>query len=163
MPDTKIMRARTGEWIDIDNPAKGYPSRRLARDARRQYLISTGWNPPKRKPVIKARAPLNPVVNLDLGLTDLQSKLLRRMTLDQGVLRSDAVEILAEFGYNASASYGHMRHAGANHTEAKSVISMLNPDISVTYGKARAQGKNHTDALDIALHPPVTVSVVYMP
>ncbi len=169
MPDTKIRKTLQG-WIDVDNPATVYPVRRLARNARRTYLVQAGlYKKPVRQtqPVTARAIKVNTVTTATvlgyqpgpgqqqatLTLTGLHKKLYDRLTNDQGVSATDAMEVLTDphNGYNKCASYGHMREAGANHAEAKIVIALDNPTVSMSYGISRAQGMNHTDALNKAL------------
>lgn len=135
--------------MDVDDPSKTYPVRRLARDARRSKVkIQTtsttityvGTQAPKQD---------------DSGpqqLTSLQQKLFDRMTNRQGVSDVDATDIILNNGYNKAASYGHMREAGANHAEAKIVIGLDSPPVSLAYGQNRAAGLSHAGALSKALH-----------
>lgn len=163
MPDTKIKREPQG-WIDVDKPNTFYRVRREARAARRADRIAASHNMTARK-WISTTTPLKvvgltakktkAVTIIDSGdsdkLTSLQERLLERLTKTQGVAEDDALEIIKNNGYNKAASYGHMRAAGATHSEAKIVIALSEPTVSLAYGKNRAQGYTHTDALREAL------------
>lgn len=141
--DTKIKPAPNAQsgWIDVDNPSFIYGSRRLARDARRARLSGTA-------PAYNVTLPnsVTSVPRQTSGPTGLRARLFDRLTTQQGASESEASYVLANFGYNASASYGHMRAAGATHTEAVLVISLGSPAASLTYGQARAAGVDHNDA-----------------
>lgn len=172
MPDTKIKHTPQG-WIDTDKPHTYWRVRRLARQARRDDRQAA--------PAVKAAIPQRtrglgsmqgvpgPIAQMKTNVTavgyqpgpgqqtvvgvmsGLQQRLLDRLTARQNVTSDDAVEVISNNGYNAAASYGHMREAGANHAEAKIVISLGSQDTSVNYGKGRAAGKSHVDALSEAL------------
>lgn len=155
MPDTKIARTSDG-WVDLDDTSKAYDVRWKARLARRhaqQGVFIPGptssFSPPSlTTSTFTAAGNTNGTVNV---LTPLQQKLYDRLTLTQSVSITDAMDVVINNGYNKAASYGHMRAAGANHSEALTVISLDNPAISLSYGLSRAQGLNHTDALNKAL------------
>lgn len=141
--DTKIKRAPNAQsgWIDIDDPSVIFPTRRLARDSRRIRLNPQSWT----------TAVSHQTTVYDPPLTSLQARLYDRLTHRQGVDRSDALSVVTSFGYNAAASYGHMRAAGASHAEALTVISIGSPTLSLAYGTNRAMGDNHHVALRDAL------------
>jgi len=152
--DTKIKRVfhqgATG-WVDVDAPATIYPARRVARDARRNRLNGRlSFSPPsaQRMPTFTATTvqPASPT-----PLSGLQNRLLDRLTTFQGVTTDEAMDVITAHGYNASASYGHMRFAGATHHEALIVIGLDSPDVSLAYGMARARGVDHADSLREAL------------
>lgn len=154
--DTKIKKTTNG-WIDVDRPTIYHSVRREARDARRkrvQYYAFRGVVPPI---VAVPPAPTAPVFSgsvvppINVGLTSLQQRLYDRLTQRQGVTAADAYDVIKNNGYNKAASYGHMREAGANHSEAEIVIDIGVPAVSVAYGLARASGKDHTAALKEAL------------
>lgn len=150
--DTKVKKTQNG-WIDVDEPNKTFGARRQARDFRRYRL--TGTTPTKTvksTPTPATPVTPDPVAKLQAGLSKLQARLLTRMTLRQGVFQSEALEVILDNGYNAAASYGHMRVAGATHDEALIVIGVGLPDVSLAYGIARARGKDHTAALREALN-----------
>lgn len=136
--DTKIKRTANG-WIDVDVPTNYFGARRLARDARRIRLTSN-------RPAFK----LSPPKPQD-SLTGLQDRLLTRLTQRQGVARDEALAVIKNNGYNKAASYGHMREAGANHSEATIVVDLELPDVSLAYGIARSSGEDHSAALRKAL------------
>lgn len=151
--DTKIKRVPVGNgygWVDIDNPSNVYSARRLARDARRSGRLSLTPVSAQPSTVIRAVASDNSHNDYTTYST-LQQRLYDRLTLRQGVTPADAHDIITSHGYNAAASYGHMRAAGANHSEAEAVIDLGSPDVSLAYGRARATGYNHTGALQKAL------------
>lgn len=150
--DTKIKRSHTGQgWIDVDDPVRMYGSRRLARDARRvrlgNSLPTKATSVPRPTTVVVQNIAASP----NDGLSGLQHRLFTRLTFQQGVTNTDALMVIDNYGYNQAASYGHMRAAGANHSEALSVILLESPDLSVAYGRARAAGYNHTGALAKAI------------
>lgn len=162
MAKVQITKTQKG-WIDNDDPSTTYPSRRAARDGRRQALIAKGKTAHlrslKAKPTTAKPDPGTGVSTSNVTtspndgslLTSLQQRLLDRMTQRQGVNLNEALQVISVNPYNKAASYGHMRAAGANHAEAVIVINLGNPDVSVSYGKARAAGYNHTYALQRAL------------
>jgi hypothetical protein len=138
--DTKIKRTANG-WIDIDDPATAWRTRRLARDARRGTPTFSS-------------ASMTSVIHATVtppALTSLEYRLLDRLTTEQGVTHPDALYVISSYGYNASASYGHMRAAGATHDEALNVISLGQPDVSLAYGKGLASGLSHLAAIQKAL------------
>lgn len=157
--DTKIKQNASGQWIDVDNPTVTHSARRLARQARRNRLgtglpsqvtsvprVDTSVAKPKDGLTITP-APGAP----GSLLTGLQARLLDRLTNQQGVDLTDALQVITSNGYNKAASYGHMRAAGASHNEAVIVIDLDMPDVSRCYGIARANGENHADAIKGAL------------
>ncbi len=155
MPDTKIIHTPQG-WIDDDVKNVFFHCRRLARDARRTRLAGGAVRvvPPAPRQAATTTTTNVTVVgtqNSTITLTSLQQRLYDRLTGRQGVSDADASEIIINNGYNAAASYGHMRYAGALHAEAKIVIGLGSPEISMAYGIARAAGFDHTDALAQAL------------
>lgn len=134
-----------GGWIDTDVPNVFYASRRLARDARRNrlgngHIAVVGYSSSNNLPAGGA------------VLNQLQTKLYDRLTQRQGVDVADAVDVITNNGYNKAASYGHMREAGATHSEANIVISLDSPYVSLTYGRLRSRGYDHTPALQRALN-----------
>lgn len=148
--DTKIKRTAQG-WIDTDVPSTYHRCRRLARDARRASRATvstavTGVVVPKV--VVPTYTVTTPTGS---SLTGLQQRLYDRLTQQQGVSAADAFDVITSHGYNAAASYGHMREAGANHSEAKIVIDLGSPAVSLAYGQRRATGYNHAWALQRAL------------
>ena len=156
MAKTKITQTPQG-WIDDDDPTVFHPNRRAARVARYRALVAKGKTAHLRsKPstsanTYKIATPLAPNVTGITNLSSLQNRLMDRLTQRQGVALADAMSVITGHGYNAAASYGHMREAGANHNEALIVIDLGSPDVSVAYGRARATGYNHTYALQKAL------------
>lgn len=138
--DTKIKKTYWG-WIDVDDPTPIYNTRRLARDARRLRLNPQSWT----------TTVSHQTTVYDPPLSGLDARLYDRLTNKQGVSRDDALSVIRSNGYNAAASYGHMRAAGATHEEALSVIALANPAVSLGYGQARGRGDDHADALRWAL------------
>ncbi len=136
--DTKIQKTTLG-WIDVDIPTSYYRARRQARDARR--LRVAGYIPTASIVASQRKT----------GLSSLQQRLYDRLTTQQGVTVSDAYDVVTSYGYNAAASYGHMREAGATHEDALTVIDLGLPSVSVEYGQHRAAGYDHADALGFAL------------
>lgn len=157
MPDTKIAKTDNG-WIDKDRPNIFHTVRREARAARRAARSIHGFfkkSAPKTS-VINATVfgMKDAVTNQPVGqiiLTGLQQRLYDRLTTKQGVSADDALEVVCANGYNKAASYGHMRVAGATHSEANIVIGLNSAAISLEYGLHRQDGMNHTDALAEAL------------
>lgn len=145
--DTKIKRTPQG-WIDIDNPTIFHRARRLARDARRLNKMS-------QRPVFTSKVADRLITPDRAPFSGLQQRLYDRLTQRQCVSQNDAYAVVVSHGYNAAASYGHMREAGANHSEALAVIDLGSPDVSLSYGQARAAGYNHTYALQRALRQAV--------
>ena len=162
MPDTKIAKTDAG-WVDKDQPDIYHPVRREARAARRAARSIHGFfkgskSAPKTTNVtvlgMKDAVTQQPAGQIMLSGFD--QKLYNRLTARHGVPADDALEIVSDviahrIGYNQAASYGHMREAGATHSEASIVICLGSPAISLAYGLARANGINHTDALAEAL------------
>lgn len=153
--DTKIKRASgypSGGWIDVDNPTVVHDARWKARAARRGSLPSTVTSLPRVTQNIVAPTPpaATPSVTSLSPLTGLQQRLVNRLTTWQGVSLPEALVVVNSYGYNAAASYGHMREAGATHAEAVEVINRDDPDASLVYGKARAAGHDHVSALRLA-------------
>lgn len=157
--DTRLKQTPQG-WVDLDNPTTTYPSRRLARLGRRR---NRSGSTPVATPTATATATTQALSQTsqaltiqpqpdspDSALTSLQVRLLDRMTQWQGVDLVDALSVITSNGYNAAASYGHMREAGATHDEAVEVISKGSADISLAYGLARAAGYNHDYSLQRA-------------
>lgn len=167
--DTKIVRApnRQGGWIDIDVPRTIYATRLQARNGRASRLLAaknsrslhpSGGIAPQRStgaiPVADADTDVKTVTTDNPGvfsLTSLQFRLFLRLTQEQGVSPDDALSVMRSFGYNASASYGHLRAAGATHDEALSVIHYGVPAVSRSYGEARVAGKGHFEAAQEAI------------
>lgn len=167
--DTTVKRIAPGAWIDIDDPNTTYPARWRARQARRDKKVTLVSTPSSNLPgnshnttptmsVVSVRAGLGfpALTSAQVGVippyTPLQLRLMDRLVQRQGVDWTDAHQIINEYGYNQAASYGHMRAAGATHTEAEYVIKLENPAVSLAYGKARAQNYTHTTALRNALN-----------
>lgn len=148
--DTKIKPAPGAQsgWVDVDSPTYVYASRRQARDARRARLAGTTAPQTVTAAVQPVSQPTQPDTS---GYSGLTARLYDRLTTRQGVSDSEARAVLSQYGYNASASYGHMREAGATHFEALLVVALGSPAISVTYGRERAAGSDHTSALTDAL------------
>lgn len=153
--ETKIKRCPQG-WFDVDHPTTFYRTRAEVRDVRRSGASSL----PSRVAAVPrtATVPNVTVINVNVSpgattddLTSLEYRLFDRLIYDQGVSETDALSIITNNGYNAAASYGHMRAAGANHFEAEFVIGLGSPDASLAYGQARANGLDHIDALKEAL------------
>lgn len=122
-------------WIDRDVPNVYWSTRREARLARRNRLgktvpTTTYSTAPKSHQTVP-------------DLTSLQKRLVNRMTILQDVDLVDAVYAVRTWGYNKAASYGHIRAAGATHTEAVSVVERNDPAFSLAYGKERAAGVTH--------------------
>lgn len=145
MPDTAIIKTNDG-WIDRDAPQVFYPVRRLAREARRSSHPRTIKN---AKP-FKSRFTSTPATTIAAPVDGLKKKLHARFET-YGIAKADADFVIDSFGYNKAASYGHMRAAGANHSEALNVVALDSPEISLAYGKARARGEGHTAAFAEAL------------
>lgn len=147
--DTKIKQCPSG-WFDVDHPTVFHPTRWQARDARRGVIRPIIQTAPKTYVATVTQTVTRPTTVPSM-LHGLQQRLYDRLTTQQGVTPADAYDVITSNGYNAAASYGHMREAGANHSEATFVISIGAPDLSVAYGLARASGYNHTGALQKAL------------
>lgn len=151
--ETKIFKNTNG-WYDVDNPGVYHATRALCRDARKGNLPSKVTSLPRTTSAISCgtfttvQAPAGPGLSAFQGL---QHRLFVRLTAQQGVTTDEAKDVILNNGYNAAASYGHMREAGANHSEALFVIGIGAPDLSVAYGIARAAGYNHTGALEKAM------------
>lgn len=155
--DTKIKRVfHQGHngWVDVDNPSTIHAYRWQARDARRgtgsvqrgkSRIANRSTTAPQNKPTTPIVGVVTP------PLTSLQVRLMDRLTTRQGVTYADAKSVIETHGYNATASYGHMREAGATHFEALTVINLDVPDYSFAYGMARAAGLDHAGALSEAL------------
>lgn len=141
MPDTKIEKWATG-WVDVDVPGEVHRTRaeaRAARRARKQGRVTA-----------KGQLLLLPVSRLTSLPRGLENKLRSQLTV-RGVADVQIDEMLASgLGYNAIASYGHMRQAGATHDEAKEVVERGEPHVSLNYGHARAAGLDHDAALSVS-------------
>jgi hypothetical protein len=153
--DTKIKKVQNG-WIDIDEPAKTYGARRLARDARRfrlqgRYAALAALSKTANNLAMPAPGSKTPTPVPAPSLTGLQQKLFDRMTKQQGVTAVEALDMIKNNGYNKAASYGHIRAAGATHSEAFLVVNIGLPAVSLSYGTSRANGEDHTSALRKAL------------
>ena len=143
--DTKIKRVPVGndyKWIDVDVPSNFYDARWQARDARRGAVAHHA----RPRTYAVSTPPASPT-----GLTSLQQRLYDRLTATQGVSASDAHDVITSHGYNAAASYGYMRAAGATNEEALAIIDRGNPQVSLTYGRLREVGHNHAASLATAL------------
>ena len=170
--DTKIKRnAHLKGWFDVDEPTVLHKTRWQARAARKakkaglqvaytkapQPKVTSGYiQAAKGTSTTHATITVSGIHDFIQSvtkpkLTSLQSKLLNRLHNSQNVNYNDAEFIVTHFGYNAAASYGHMRVAGATHDEAYLVVSLNNPHVSVTYGLLRAQGEDHISALREAI------------
>lgn len=157
--DTKIKQNSFGQWFDVDNPSVTHKTRREARAARRGSLPSQIASVPRQITSTAASA-TNTTLTLTVPpktpslayptLSSLQNRLIDRLTSRQGVSLAEALWVVVNNGYNKAASYGHMREAGATHTEAVSVIDRGDPDLSYAYGLARAGGFDHDEAIIIA-------------
>lgn len=154
---TRIERTANG-WVDLDYPNVTYTTRRVAREARAARLRREQTSPQyastsdfkaahvlHREAADAQRQAETPEVEADL--TRLQQRLFTRLTTEQGVTEKDALTVIQAVGYNAAASYGHMRAAGTTHYEAAAVIYLASPRISLSYGTARGTGASHFDAL----------------
>lgn len=158
--DTKVKRTAQG-WVDVDEPSKFYNVRRLARLARRMKRLGQQVGGTNGVFPIRARQPQTVTRQVTAvgytqpgnapSMSTLQQRLYNRLTQTQNVDHDDALDMVLNNGYNKAASYGHMRAAGANHSEAKLVVDMNDPDVSLDYGKLRAQRFDHTSALTAAL------------
>jgi hypothetical protein len=154
--ETKIFKNSSG-WYDVDNPTVYYSTREQARDVRRGRGKTLTSRPSAldtvKADLDKTRQALTVTPqpdSADSALTSLQVRLLGRLTQRQGVDLLDALNVITSYGYNAAASYGHMRESGATHDEAIEVIDLDSPDVSLAYGLSRGAGYNHTYSLQRA-------------
>lgn len=144
--ETKIFKNTSG-WYNVEKPGVYHATRDAARAARKATIVGT---------TATATAPTStptPIKHPQTGMTmtGLQQRLFDRLTQRQGVDTLDALFVVTSNGYNAAASYGHMREAGATHAEALAVIWLDSPTVSVSYGRLRAAGNDHTSAYKEAL------------
>jgi|SRR5579863_9594807 len=148
MPDTTILKSLLGSrgWFDRDDPTLYFPTRRQARAHRR---ARTGGRVIRLRPTtVVASGPTRPQFD------GLQNKLFSRWEDGGTITEAEATEVLTtvytKVGYNAAASYGHIRQY-ADHQEALEVVGYASSSVSNEYSRLRASGMySHDLALTIA-------------